>query len=150
MKECRGCKKTKSFDEFYPHSQMFDGYLNKCKECVRGAVREHRKNNLDRIRSYDRKRGRTEKRLSLSRERSRKKRVECAKYKKAWIERNSEKRAAHLLVQGAVSRKEIVKGVCEVCGAAKVEAHHDDYTKPLEVRWLCRKHHAEHHRKYKD
>lgn len=150
MKECRNCKETKSLSEFYQHPKMFDGYLNKCKECVRKRVCEHRENNLDRIRAYDRRRGRTEKRLALMRSVQRGKKAECAKYKKAWIERNSEKRAAHLLVQGAVSRKEIVKGVCEVCGAVKVEAHHDDYTKPLEVRWLCRKHHAEHHRKYKD
>jgi hypothetical protein len=33
---------------------------------------------------------------------------------------------------------------CEVCGA-KAEKHHDDYLKPLEVRWLCREHHLEHH-----
>lgn len=40
----------------------------------------------------------------------------------------------------------LVKGACEVCGSTKnVEAHHDDYDKPLEVRWLCRKHHNEHH-----
>jgi hypothetical protein len=36
---------------------------------------------------------------------------------------------------------------CEVCGIEKVEAHHDDYSKPLQVRWLCKRHHCEHHRK---
>ena len=34
---------------------------------------------------------------------------------------------------------------CEICGA-KAEAHHDDYEKPLEVRWLCFKHHREWHK----
>jgi ribosomal protein S27AE len=34
---------------------------------------------------------------------------------------------------------------CEVCGAGKVDAHHDDYSKPLEIRWLCRSHHKAHH-----
>ena len=34
---------------------------------------------------------------------------------------------------------------CEVCGELKVEAHHDDYYKPFEVRWLCGHHHREHH-----
>jgi ferredoxin len=37
---------------------------------------------------------------------------------------------------------------CEVCGdVLNVQAHHDDYDKPLEVRWLCRKHHQALHRK---
>lgn len=34
---------------------------------------------------------------------------------------------------------------CEVCGAERVEAHHDDYSQPLNVRWLCPTHHREHH-----
>jgi hypothetical protein len=38
---------------------------------------------------------------------------------------------------------------CSVCGTnEKVEAHHDDYDKPLEVRFLCRKHHREHHKSF--
>lgn len=35
---------------------------------------------------------------------------------------------------------------CQVCGNPDTHAHHDDYTRPLEVRWLCPTHHArEHH-----
>lgn len=33
---------------------------------------------------------------------------------------------------------------CEICGR-KAEAHHPDYSKPLKVQWLCKKHHAELH-----
>jgi hypothetical protein len=36
---------------------------------------------------------------------------------------------------------------CEVCCAAPAHAHHDDYSRPLDVRWLCPKHHREHHAK---
>ena len=43
----------------------------------------------------------------------------------------------------------LVRQSCEVCKSdKKADAHHDDYNKPLEVRWLCRKHHNEHHRIY--
>ena len=41
----------------------------------------------------------------------------------------------------------IIKGCCEICGTVKnVEAHHDDYAKPMDIRWLCRTHHREHHK----
>lgn len=39
---------------------------------------------------------------------------------------------------------------CEVCGKEKAEGHHDNYLEPLNVRWLCRKHHVEHHKNEKD
>lgn len=55
---------------------------------------------------------------------------------------------AHRAVWNAKRRGKLTPGECEVCGTTiEVEAHHDDYGKPLVVRWLCRKHHrAEHQR----
>lgn len=53
------------------------------------------------------------------------------------------KDAARDAVRLAVRRGDLVRGRCETCGAERVEAHHDDYGKPLEVRWLCQKHHRE-------
>ncbi len=35
---------------------------------------------------------------------------------------------------------------CKMCGVNKTEAHHKDYSKPLAVVWLCKKHHEELHR----
>jgi hypothetical protein len=52
---------------------------------------------------------------------------------------------ARLAVRNALRRGEIVRGACEECGELKSEAHHDDYSKPLSVRWLCRRHHQEFH-----
>ena len=46
----------------------------------------------------------------------------------------------------AIAKGVLVRLPCETCGAPVSHAHHDDYSKPLEVRWLCQTHHAEHHR----
>jgi hypothetical protein len=52
------------------------------------------------------------------------------------------RRIANICIKQGV----LIRQPCEVCGELKVDAHHDDYMKPLDVRWLCRKHHNEHHR----
>lgn len=57
-------------------------------------------------------------------------------------------------VNRAIMRGELTVAPCEVCGLTgyledgrrAVQAHHDDYDKPLEVRWLCIRHHGEAHR----
>ena len=57
--------------------------------------------------------------------------------------------AAHDAVESAIAKGALVRQPCEVCGAERVDAHHDDYSKPLDVRWLCRGHHLKHHRSSK-
>lgn len=56
---------------------------------------------------------------------------------------NPQKVRAHIAVYAAVKRGHISRNPCEVCGEIKTQAHHDDYSKPLSVRWLCKKHHVE-------
>lgn len=58
-----------------------------------------------------------------------------------------EKYAARQKVLIAVRNGSLVKQPCKECGALKVEAHHPDYSKPLDVIWLCKKHHMEYDKK---
>ncbi|AQS65429.1 MULTISPECIES: hypothetical protein [Rhizobium/Agrobacterium group] len=62
-----------------------------------------------------------------------------------WRRANPAKYEAHLLVQRAVKAGELRKNTCEVCGDEDVDAHHDQYDEPLNVRWLCRRHHTRLH-----
>ena len=54
---------------------------------------------------------------------------------------------AKALVLKAIRKGLLVRLPCEVCGMEPTQAHHNDYRKPLQVRWLCRKHHVEHHQR---
>lgn len=70
----------------------------------------------------------------------------------AWI-----KMAARRMTRTAIRKGVLIKDFCEKCSPLEVcytfdsvQAHHDDYSRPLEVRWLCTKHHAEHHKNVKD
>ena len=63
-------------------------------------------------------------------------------YSRTWRQKNPEKYKAQNAVNNAIRDRKLTKGTCEECGSEEVEAHHDDYSKPLEVRWLCVKHHG--------
>lgn len=58
-------------------------------------------------------------------------------------DRHPDRRRARVAVGNAIRDGRLEKSVCEVCGDARVEAHHADYSKPLAVRWLCPIHHRE-------
>lgn len=49
------------------------------------------------------------------------------------------------LFQDAVRRGHIVRLPCQKCGEIKSHGHHEDYSKPFNVIWLCKKHHNEAH-----
>ena len=115
---------------------MADGHLNKCKTCTKKdtAARYADPVARERIRAYDRARFRDPQRkanVKLYHDRMR-----C---------RNRGKFRARSKVHNALRDGKIVRQPCEVCGNPKAQAHHTDYRKPLDVRWLCFKHHREAH-----
>lgn len=60
-----------------------------------------------------------------------------------------EKTQARLDVMHALRNGKLKRKPCSVCKSKISQAHHEDYSKPLQVIWLCRIHHAEKHRKFK-
>ena len=128
-KKCFKCEKVKILSEFYKHKMMADGHLNKCKDCTRNDVSAHRLENVDRIRAYDRKRGARQ----------------PTEYLQTYRETHQKAARAHRMVAYHVRAGNLHKQSCEVCGAFIVVAHHDDYDKPLVVRWLCQAHHKQWH-----
>lgn len=61
--------------------------------------------------------------------------------------RHPDRASARRKVRHEIEAGRMARQPCERCGVARAHAHHDDYSKPLDVRWLCRKHHDEHHAK---
>lgn len=131
MKQCFKCKEEKSLSEFYKHKQMKDGHLNKCKECTKTDSTNHRNNNLEIIREYDRKRGNRQ----------------GYEYTKERREKYPKKYKAHNMVNNAIRDGKLFPLPCEICFKTHdLHAHHDDYAKPLNIRWLCAAHHSQWHR----
>lgn len=50
-------------------------------------------------------------------------------------------RRAHRIAREALQAGELVAQGCQECGKEPAEMHHDDYDQPLQVRWLCKRHH---------
>jgi hypothetical protein len=150
MKTCRECGVEKTLDQYYKHSAMGDGHLNKCIECVKSRVKKHRDENIDRIREYDSKRANWPKRAAARKEYAK---TEAGKLSHKRALQNYRKRfplkaIAHYALANAVRVGKVKRQeFCSECSSSqKVEAHHDDYTKPLDVRWLCEACHKEWHR----
>lgn len=67
------------------------------------------------------------------------------RYRRRQKERWPEKEAARRKVRYAVQWGHLTPKPCERCGADEAQAHHHDYSKPLDVEWLCRPCHTETH-----
>jgi hypothetical protein len=171
MKTCRECEYEKPLSEYYQHPQMKDGHLNKCKSCVKNRVKRYGETP-----ELARKDVREKRSLPVAvcqkcgiqfafikkKEAPRKfcsrkcsaqyiKGVEAPKRKSQnklrYVHKFPEKQSAHDAVKYALKQGRIIKQPCEICGTeSNVQAHHDDYSKPLDIRWLCQRHHADHHR----
>jgi hypothetical protein len=147
LKRCFKCQCEKPLDDFYKHSRMGDGRLNKCKECTKKDVLEHRLANLAKVRAYDRMRGSMPHRVAARAEYAK-----TAAYQEShkataakWQAKHPERKKATVAVNNAVRDGRLKKQPCWVCGD-KAQAHHPDYSRPLDVVWLCPPHHKQTHK----
>ena len=125
MQLCKICLEEKPLSDFYAMKTMKSGHMSKCKECFKKEMHEARKRNIEHYREYDRNRGSRMSNEDLRRQRAR---------HPEWVK-------AHRAVHNALRNGTLHKKPCEVCGASFVHAHHPDYSKPLDVIWLCPAHH---------
>ena len=134
-KECFKCKTIKCLSEFYKHAQMLDGHLNKCKECNKQDVLNHRLKNLDKIREYDKQRSKRPERIKLA-----------LRVNQQWRSEDKRRSKCHNAVAKAIKNGDLIPIPCIRCGNEKSLAHHEDYDKPLDVMWLCQPCHKQRHK----
>lgn len=135
-KTCFKCGLPKPIRSFYRHPGMRDGRLNKCKDCTRADVSKNYRRRRDYYIAYERERQQLPDR-------------------KLWVKNHQKKQrklrhdrfSARASINNAIRSGRLKKLPCEICKSRNSQAHHDDYSKPLDVRWLCRKHHLEIHKK---
>lgn len=136
-KICFRCKEPKDVSEFYKHPGTSDGLLGKCKSCTRKDVAKNRADNVDYYREHDRKREQTpERKLAKS------------IYQERHRYKNTDKYKARTAVGNAIRDGRLIRpDYCSCCdNKCTPEAHHEDYSKPLEVVWMCRECHKEYHK----
>lgn len=148
MKTCLKCGETKPIEMFYRNPTMADGHLNKCKACIiaYGSENYRRKikNPVWNIAMRQRSR------LKYAEKRAAGHVVNVNKERlKHWLPgyllKSRARRLVHLRVWNAIQAGKLIRQACEKCGNTKTQAHHDDYSKPLDVRWLCAPCHSAHH-----
>lgn len=140
---CKTCGETKPLSEYYDHPKARDGHLNECKACVR----ERSRRNTQRLLMDA---AWVEKELERQRIKQRKKKppvdpVAKREAMKRYSEKHPEKKIAHQIAGNAIRDGRLKRQPCFVCGDENSQAHHEDYSKPLDVIWYCTKHHAERH-----
>lgn len=127
MKTCFKCGVEQPLDDFYKHPAMAGGHLNKCKSCTKSDVKADYRANPQAHSEYDRKREQTPERKAQKADAQR-------RYRAA----NRIKSHARGMVDAAIRLGKLVPGSCHDCGTTeKIEGHHEDYAKPLDVIWLC-------------
>ena len=139
-KRCSTCRQLKPLAAFCrrkPKGGRYkDGYSGQCKDCLYAPTRLWRKTERGRI-------------MQLACNKRRKERApdKCKAEAYRATKRNRikfpEAYRARWMVRNAIRDGKLTRKPC-FCGAP-AEAHHEDYSKPLEVDWLCTKHHKVHH-----
>jgi hypothetical protein len=140
--KCARCHIEKSEGDFYSKDRT-------CKTCRRALVRAHREANAEYYKAYDKARANRPDRVQARADYIKTEAGKQAKKRAQanWLQRNPEWRAAQVAVGNAVRDGKLTPWpVCLVPTCSrKPEAHHPDYSRPLDVVWLCPAHHKQAH-----
>lgn len=129
FRKCKDCGVEKPSDTGFYHKQH-----NLCRDCHKAAVRTRARTN-PRVQEYDRARAKLPHRKKMARQITIK-----------WREKNPQAYRAQTAVGNALRDGKLKRGPCSICGTTKsVHGHHKDYSKPLDVVWLCAKCHQRIH-----
>lgn len=149
MKTCFKCGQSKPITEFYTHPRMGDGHLGKCKDCTKKDTAKRVARLWNDPEWKQKERSRCREKQNRYRKDGRCKPVNHEAVIN-WRKRNPEKAYAHNAAEYAM-KKGIIKRatICERCGKADrlLHKHHPDYSKPIQILWLCTACHGLQHRK---
>lgn len=131
FKACSRCRERKPADAFYVRSDRPSQLMAACKVC-RGLMQ------------VEQRRRAVKEGCSRRQERSADGQAGRLVSNRRWQEKNVERvrtsDRARSVVRRALTKGALVRpDVCELCGSAstRIEAAHSDYSRPLDVRWLC-------------
>jgi len=141
MKKCTKCGVKKHLSDFHKDCHQKDGMNPRCKSCICIAKGLHYKANSDVkcTRARDYYAANADKVKEYKRRYRQDHADEIRAYDRKRYADDPKKRKASAAAMAALDKGLITKGPCECCGTTeKVEGHHDDYDKPISVRWFCR------------
>lgn len=118
MFTCIKCNQSKPIGEFTPRNDNSRGHYTTCKVCKNAHQKQYQKSAAGKL-------------VQVKADQARK-------------EKFAYKRSARSKTFTAIKNGTIQVLPCLICGE-KAEAHHHDYSRPLDVMWLCRTHHMEAH-----
>ena len=158
-KRCPKCGQTLPVELFHKNKAGYDGIDSWCRDCKDAARKKRDKANPQKTRERSRRwrLANPEKSREHCRRWNRDNQGSERERNRRWREANKDKireeqkqyrtehrveNNARAILHRAVASGQLKRQPCEVCGATQnVHAHHDDYSKPLDVRWLCASHH---------
>lgn len=140
MKTCAGCNQVKPDLDFRTRAAAPHLLQSLCKCCESEKARAYKKTRAG---------ANSQSTAEAAYKRSPKGKEAIKRSKQAQRERNPDRLAArsalrHALVAGKVRKWPVCAMPC--CQETRVQAHHADYSRPLDVVWLCKAHHSAAHR----
>jgi hypothetical protein len=132
MKTCNHCGKRKAISKFYEDRRKADGHFHQCKECVKQRVRDYTARNIEKTRACTRRSMRLPHRVEAN------KKAVIARMKERPEINRARQAVSRALKKGTIKKpKKCAWSKCTTTRKYRIEAHHEDYNKPLIVNWLC-------------